>query len=187
MFWVFFLYIGKMSKPSFQVTIIGSSGTLCNDKLYNFGEELGEKLAKIEVHLFSGALNGFMEAVFKGFSSVKDRKTVCTGISPYFNKDKANPYCDIVIPTGMGHTRNAILINSGDIIVAAGGGAGTLSELAIAWQFGKKVLCYDQAPGWAEATAGIVLDSRKTDLLIPVSSTDEICKEIEMERMLRDF
>lgn len=176
-----------MSKSPFQVSVIGSSGKLCTKSLYQFGERLGERLAKMEVYVVSGGMDGFMEAVFKGFHSVKDRKTSAIGISPYFDKAKANEYCDVVIPTGMGYTRNSLVVNSGDIIVAAGGGAGTLSELAFAWQFNKKVLCYDQEPGWAEATAGISLDERKTELLIPVSSIDEISAAIEMERMLKDF
>lgn len=176
-----------MAKSPFQVAIIGSSGSLCTQSLFNFGKKLGIQLANIEVHILSGAMNGFMEAVFMGFTSVKDRTTCSIGISPYFNKEKANAYCDVIIPTGMGYTRNSLLVNAGDIVVAAGGGAGTLSELAFAWQFNKKVLCYDQEPGWAEATAGLVLDSRKNDLLIPVSSADEICREIELARMLKDF
>lgn len=176
-----------MSNRSFQVAIIGASGSLCTEKLYDFGEKLGAALAKIEVNIISGGMDGFMEAVFKGFTSVKDRKNYCTGISPFFNKDRANIYCDVVIPTGMGHTRNSLVVNSGDIIVAAGGGAGTLSELAFAWQFNKKVLCYDKEPGWAEAMAGLILDNRKTDLLTPVSSVNEICRIIETEKMLSNI
>lgn len=176
-----------MSKSPFQVAIIGSSGKLCTKSLFQFGVRLGVKLAKMEVYVVSGGMDGFMEAVFKGFASVKDKKTSAIGISPFFDRDKANEYCDVVIPTGMGYTRNSLVVNSGDIIVAAGGGAGTLSELAFAWQFNKKVLCYDQEPGWVEATAGIDLDDRKTELLIPVSSIDEISKEIDIARMLKDF
>jgi predicted Rossmann-fold nucleotide-binding protein len=65
-------------------------------------------------------------------------------------------------------------VRTADIIIAAGGGAGTLSEIAFAWQLDKKVLCVTLFDGWAKELAGRNLDERKTDLLIPVSSIEEI-------------
>lgn len=174
---------------SYQVSIIGSTGALCSNKLFNFGEALGKKLAKEEVNIFSCCSKGFGEAVFKGFQSVADRKTVSTIFSQYASRQKENTnlFSDIVIPTGMGYSCNNLLVNTADIIIAAGGGADTLSIISLAWQCDKKVLCYEGEPGWAEAVAGIILDNRKEDLLIPVCSIHEICEEIDLERTLLDF
>jgi len=57
---------------------------------------------------------------------------------PFGQKD-ANPYCDLVIPTGLGHARNVLVVHASDALIAVAGGgllangeAGTLSEIAIA-------------------------------------------------------
>jgi hypothetical protein len=61
----------------------------------------------------------------------------------------------------------------------AGGGAGTLSEIAIAWQLEKNVLCVTLFDGWAKELAGRNLDYRQNGLLIPVNSIDEILKQLD--------
>lgn len=76
----------------------------------------------------------------------------------------------------MGVVRNVIIVRTADIIIAAGGGAGTLSEIAFAWQLGKKVLCLTSFEGWAKELAGRNLDIRQHDLLISVNSIDEVLK-----------
>jgi len=52
------------------------------------------------------------------------------GILPGSNPQEANPYIDISIATGLGHVRNIVLIRSADGVIAIGGKAGTLSEIA---------------------------------------------------------
>ncbi len=47
-----------------------------------------------------------------------------------------NPYLDIVIRTGLGHGRNVLVAQSGDVMIAVGGRYGTLSEIAIALKTG---------------------------------------------------
>lgn len=47
---------------------------------------------------------------------------------------------DIAIVTGMGDARNAINVLSSQVIIACGGGAGTLSEIALAVKAGKPVI-----------------------------------------------
>src|SRR3546814_12882286 len=54
------------------------------------------------------------------------------GILPGTNPGQANPYVDIAIPTGSDHGRNLVVAQS-EAVIAIGGGAGTLSELAFAW------------------------------------------------------
>src|SRR3546814_18376895 len=54
------------------------------------------------------------------------------GILPGTNPGQANPYVDIAIPTGSDHGRNLVVAQS-EAVIAIGGGAGTLSEIAFAW------------------------------------------------------
>jgi len=70
-------------------------------------------------------------------------------------------------------------LKGGNFIIAAGGGAGTLSEITFAWQLEKKVLCVTQFDGWAKEIAGRNLDKRQSGLLIPVNSLEDILKQLD--------
>lgn len=155
--------------------IIGPNKSMCSQQLYDFGVQLGRQVATKDRTFVCGGLGGFMEAVCKGVKQSPDTFNGQTvGILPDETADNANPFIDTAVPTGAGIARNIIIVRTADIIIAAGGGAGTLSEIAFAWQLEKKVLCVTLFDGWAKELAGRNLDNRKSDLLIPVSSIDEI-------------
>jgi uncharacterized protein (TIGR00725 family) len=100
-------------------------------------QKLGKKLAKVVDLLVSGGLSGTMKAVCQGF---KAGGGVTIGIIPSYEKKDANPYVDIVIPTGLGFARNVLVVKSADIVVALPGEAGTLSEIAYCLHFGIPVI-----------------------------------------------
>jgi len=158
-----------------RIGIIGPNKKMCNKELYDFGVQLGQQIATKDRTFVCGGLGGFMEAVCKGIKLSPDTfQGQTVGILPDDTSDNANPFIDTAIPTGQGIARNIIIVRTADIIIAAGGGAGTLSEIAFAWQLDKKVLCVTLFEGWAKELAGKNLDERKGDLLIPVSSINEI-------------
>jgi hypothetical protein len=158
-----------------KIGIIGPNNKMCSKELYDFGVQLGRQIATKDRTFVCGGLGGFMEAVCKGVKQSHDTFSGQTvGILPDDTSDNANPFIDTAVPTGQGIARNIIIVRTSDIIFAAGGGAGTLSEIAFAWQLDKKVLCLTLFDGWAKELAGRNLDERKTDLLIPVSSIEEI-------------
>jgi len=153
---------------------------MCSKELYEFGVQLGKQIATKDRTIVCGGLGGFMEAVCKGVKQTHNTFNGQTiGILPEDNTDNANPYIDLAIPTGTGIARNILIVRTADIIIAAGGGAGTLSEIAFAWQLDKKVLCVTLFEGWAKELAGKDLDNRKSGLLIPVNSIDEILKQLK--------
>ncbi len=78
-----------------------------------------------------------MEAVAKGFHS---ENGITIGIITSYNKYDANPYIDIVIPSGLGLARNVLVVKSADVVVALPGEAGTLSEIAYCLQLGIPVI-----------------------------------------------
>lgn len=84
--------------------------------------------------LVCGGLGGVMEAVCKG---AKEAGGTTVGILP--GTEGGNPYLDITIRTGLGIARNALVVLSGDAVVAVGGNYGTLSEVAIALRSGRPV------------------------------------------------
>ncbi len=165
------------------VGIIGSNSATLNDtQAYDFAFELGKSLKSAGFKIVCGGKYGVMEAVAKGMKSVGSEKSVdVVCIIPDENPDAANTFCDIVIPTGMGVARNVLIVRTADILIAIAGGAGTLSEMALAWQFGKKVLCVTQFSGWAKELAGRDLDFRYRGLFVPVASVEEIMRFLQQE------
>ena len=84
------------------------------------------------------------------------------------------PWVDVVIPTGIGIARNQIVVNTGDRVVAVAGGAGTLSEIAFAWQLKKPILCVEGLGGWSAKLVGEQLDPRRTDSIAGATSVEEV-------------
>jgi len=163
-----------------KIGVIGPGEGLCSTELYHFGEKLGKSLGSPESVIVCGGKGGFMEAVCKGVKSSPltfGGQTI--GILPEDTPARANPFIDVTIPTGIGIARNIVIINTADIIIAAGGGSGTLSELAFAWQKGKTVLCISQFGGWAAELAGKNIDNRNSDLFIEVNTVDDILENIK--------
>jgi uncharacterized protein (TIGR00725 family) len=112
------------------IAVIG--GRNCNKKVEQITKNLGKNLSKVADILISGGLSGTMKAVCQGF---KAGNGLTIGIIPSYNKEDANKYVDIVIPTGLGLARNVLVVKSADIVVALPGGAGTLSEVAYCLHF----------------------------------------------------
>lgn len=117
------------------VSVIG--GHSCNKEVEQIAQNLGKNLAKVVDILVCGGLSGTMKAVCQGF---KAGGGLTIGIIPSYDKNDANPYIDIVIPTGLGLARNVLVIKSADVVVALPGEMGTLSEVAYCLQFGIPVI-----------------------------------------------
>ncbi len=112
------------------VSVIG--GHNCTKEVEQLAQNLGKKLAKVADILVSGGLSGTMKAVCSGF---KVAGGLTIGIIPSYDKNTANEFVDIVIPTGLGLARNVLVVQSADVVVALPGEAGTLSEIAYSLQF----------------------------------------------------
>ncbi|MGD0336070.1 MAG: TIGR00725 family protein [Candidatus Omnitrophota bacterium] len=117
------------------VGVIG--GHKCTVEVEQIAHKLGKKLAKVVNYLVCGGLSGVMEAVCKGF---KAENGITIGILPGYDKNNANKYVDIVVPTGLGLARNVLVVKSADVVVALTGEAGTLSEIAYCLQLGIPVI-----------------------------------------------
>ena len=92
------------------------------------------------------------------------------GVLPGYDPDAANGFVDIPIPTGMGEARNVVLVALADVVIVIGGGAGTLSEIALAWRLGKPVIALRTSDGWAMELAGRAIDDRRTDTILAADS-----------------
>ena len=81
-----------------------------------------------------------MEAACRG---AKEAGGTTVGILEGLERSAANAFVDVVIPTGLGQARNALVVRAGDALIAIGGGYGTLSEIALALRHGKRVVGVD--------------------------------------------
>ena len=118
-----------------QIAVIGKED--CTEEEYRAARAAGSAIAGMPAVLCCGGRGGVMEAASRG---AREAGGTTVGILP--DTGRGNPYLDVVIRTGMGYGRNAILVLSADAVVAIGGGYGTLSEIAIALKIGKKVFGY---------------------------------------------
>jgi len=125
----------KNGKKKLMVAVIG--GHACDAKVEEISIKLGELLAKVGAIIVTGGLKGVMEAVSKG---AKNGEGLTVGILPSEDKNAANPYVDIPIPTGLGYTRNTIVAGCADVVIALPGEYGTLSEIAFALNMKKPVI-----------------------------------------------
>ena len=114
-----------------QIGVIG--GREVAPEILNAAEEVGRQIGRRGAVLICGGMGGVMEAACRG---AKEAEGTTVGILPVLSADDGNPHLDVVIPTGMGLARNAIIINSCDGVIAVGGKYGTLSEMAFALQKG---------------------------------------------------
>ncbi|MBN2172017.1 MAG: TIGR00725 family protein [Candidatus Krumholzibacteriota bacterium] len=160
-----------------QVAIIGDADA--GPAALVFAEELGRRIGGAGWALVSGGRQGVMEAASRG---CREAGGLVLGILPTADDSAGNPYCHFLVPTGMGWTRNSLTALAGDAVVAIGGRAGTLTEIAYAWSYGKPVLAVTGLGGWSERLAGTAIDDRRRDVLTPVATPAEA--EAALRRIL---
>jgi uncharacterized protein (TIGR00725 family) len=147
-----------------QAVVIGDSDAEAS--LLQLAEAVGGLLARLGLTVITGGRGGVMEAASHGAAAAGG---LTIGITPSPHMGEANPWCSVVIPTGMGHARNAVTALAGDLLIVIGGGAGTLSELALAWIHERPILTLAHSGGWAEAIAHHPPDRRGTSVITPCS------------------
>jgi uncharacterized protein (TIGR00725 family) len=117
------------------VAVVG--GYEADEGTRDVAEELGRRLAQRGCVVVTGGRQGVAEAASRG-AVLAGGTTV--GILPGRSRDEANPYVTIAVPTGMGETRNALVVMGADAVVALPGAYGTLSEVAHALLAGTPVI-----------------------------------------------
>ena len=154
-----------MTNPSRKpvAAVIGSAET--GEAEQANAEALGRALVDHGFRVVTGGLGGIMAAACRGArSSPRYAPGDTIGVLPTYAPRDANPDCDIVIATGMNHGRNVVVVASADVVVAVGGRAGTLSEIALAWTLDRPVVAVGEN-GWGPELAGRPIDDRRPDVI----------------------
>ena len=133
--------------------------------------ELGALIAKQGWLLLNGGRSaGIMEASAKG---ARDHGGITVGILPDETAHRASRYIQIPILTGIGDARNYINVLTSNIVVACPGGAGTISEIALALKNNKQVILMN-------FDTGAVFDGYQgKGLLFSVDTPDEVIEKIK--------
>jgi uncharacterized protein (TIGR00725 family) len=112
---------------------------------------IGRGIANMGLALLCGGRTGVMEGACRGAAEAGG---IAIGVLPDTEAAAANPYATVVLATGIGEARNAIIARAALCLVAIGNNFGTLSEVALGRQFGKLVIGLEGAadvPGVVQA------------------------------------
>jgi uncharacterized protein (TIGR00725 family) len=131
--------------PRAWIAVVGPGSASVEER--EAAEEAGAAIAEAGAGLVCGGLGGVMEAACRG---ARSRGGLTLGLLPGTDREAANGWVMVAVPTGLGEARNALVVRSADAVVAIGGGWGTLSEIALALKIGVPVV----GVGTWEATIG---------------------------------
>ncbi len=122
--------------------IVGVMGASAPDAAtYEQAREVGRLIAAGGALLLCGGRGGVMEAAARG---ARERGGRSIGILPYApGEGAANRFVDCAVFTGLGDGRNYVNACTSDVLIALRGGAGTLSEIALALKIGVPVVFLD--------------------------------------------
>lgn len=162
-----------------QIGIMGSAADLkYGKKAEKFAKELGEIIAKNNCTLVYGAEKDCCSLSTLAAKNAKDNGGVTLGVT--YGKTKScwggEEYMPtILVPCGLerGGGREFSLVLSCDVIIAIGGGSGTLNEIAVAYQAGIPIVVAQQFKGWAKKLSDKYLDDRNRLLCVSANSPKE--------------
>lgn len=124
-----------------RIAVIGAG--VASPEEETLAEEVGRLLAEAGAVVVCGGLGGVMEAASRGARGAGGRSL---GLLPGPDPSAANAWIDTPVPTGMGEARNALVVRTGEAVVAVGGSWGTLSEIALARKMGRTVVLLGTPP-----------------------------------------
>jgi len=134
--------VTDLTTPARHVAVVG--GYDAEPDTLAAAEEVGSRLAQRGCVVVTGGRRGVAEAASRG-AVLSGGVTV--GILPGASRAEANPYVTVAVPTGLGDTRNALVVMGADAVIALPGAYGTLSEIAHALVAGTRVVTVGD--GWS--------------------------------------
>ncbi|WP_019611688.1 hypothetical protein [Thioalkalivibrio sp. AKL7] len=171
------------------ISVVGDARLSDDDPRIAIAYRTGRKLIDHGFAVMTGGMGGAMDAALRGGrESTNWSPGSCISLLPGSNSDapQVSGAADIVIPTGLDHARNLVVAQS-DAVIAIGGGAGTLSEIAFAW-IHRRLLVAVRCEGWSGRLADAPIDSRTRYEDIPddrVYGADDADEAVALVRRLR--
>ena len=125
----------KAIRKRIRIAVIG--GSRPGRQALDTALEVGRLVARSGAVVVCGGLGGVMEAASRG---AREEGGLVVGVLPGNSPADANPWVDIPIATGLGYTRNSLVILNAAAVIAIDGEYGTLSEIAYGLIHGKRVV-----------------------------------------------
>lgn len=165
-----------MTEPSQRllIAVVGSASNSLPARQKQLALEVGQQVIDSGCRLICGGMGGVMLYAAQGaHQSTHYCPGDVIGVLPSYQKNEANPFIDIALPTGLGVARNAVLVAACDAVIALDGGSGTLSEIALAWQMQKPIACIGDQ-GWHQRLDSLTLDQRRDDTIAVLDSLADL-------------
>jgi len=168
-------YVLIFNMKNRQILVIGNNDNGCTPESEKLAYDVGSEVAKSNSVLITGGLGGVMRAASRG---AQESGGITVGIIPQDDSSHANEFCDIVIPSGMGLTRDFLNALSADGVIVIGGGSGTLSEICAAYMYKKPIVALKNSGGTASKYSDRYLDHRKNVKIVGVDTPHQAIKYI---------
>jgi uncharacterized protein (TIGR00725 family) len=178
-----------MLSRKIQIGVIGYAGVVeypkgraPKESIYQDAERVGFLLAEKGAIVVTGGKSGVMEYAARG---ARKANGVTVGVIKGNQRFRSNDFTDVEIVTGMTADGfdELLLVSMCDALIAIGGGAGTLEELAIAYRNKKPVIVLEKTGGWADKTSRTYLDERETMKIKSAATPEEaVGKAIKYSR-----
>ncbi len=160
-----------------QIGIMGSAADLNYSKeAENFAKELGRLIAESNNILVYGAEKEYSSLSTNAAIEATKYNGITVGVTGSKSKNIWSDFRPtVLIPCGLeiGGGREFTLVLSCDVIIAIGGGSGTLTEMAIAYQAGIPIIVIDKFDGWAKKLSNKYIDDRKRLKCLKASTPEE--------------
>jgi uncharacterized protein (TIGR00725 family) len=150
------------------ISVIGAGH--CLPETAKIAYEVGRHIAQKQAILVCGGLGGVMSAAAQG---AKENGGITVGILPGTDRTGASEYLSIVLPTGLGYARNALVVQAADAVIAVSGEYGTLSEIGLALKMGKPVIGLQT---WELGKQ----DQRVADIVVAKTPEEAVEKALEL-------
>lgn len=163
-----------------QIGVMGSAADLGYDKkVEKIAEEVGYCVAKKGAVLVFGAEKDYDSLSTAACRGAKKAGGLTLGITYGKGKEVFEKHnADIIIASGLerGGGRELTLVLSCDAIITVGGGSGTLTEIAIAYQANIPMVAICGSGGWSDELAGRFLDKRERVKILKAKGPKEAVK-----------
>jgi len=159
-----------------KVGVIGSDGDV-EPEVVEMAELVGRGIAEAGCVLLCGGRGGVMQAACRG---AKQAGGLTVGILPSRDGADANEFVEVVLPTGMGSGRNTIIALASDVLIALRGSTGTLSEVSMALNFGKPVVCVKGSGGITDKVKAAFPDDERIKRIVEAEAGDAVSEALKL-------
>jgi uncharacterized protein (TIGR00725 family) len=123
-----------------RIAVIGPNAEASDHDLTD-AAYIGREIARRGAVLLTGGLGGVMKAATDGAADAGGIAISLTPDADDQNSLEQNPHATVIIPTGLGQMRNALLVQAAHAVIGVGCNWGTFIEIGYAMRDAKVIVC----------------------------------------------